>query len=477
MHKLIYRPFITIGFVLLLLVIVELIALSSITWRNHARIDAVKQDIEQGNQFQKEAFKLLSLHKYRGVLTPDSKQNNQQSTLDNDFIADAKNRYTLTKDSEESLNKLKALFTQTSLEPNIDSSAQLQLFNEILLEQITKEESLLDEVHLDSQLELKIAILIPSITFIMLLIFGRFLLNKHIISPINALEELLSNLIKGKKQPIDNTPIEPVMRPLFDNYNLLVNRLSELEKEHQSHTNSLEKEVRSATHTLLEQNLSLARADRLAAVGVLASSTAHELRNPLAGIQAAIENMELDCNDADIKARLQLVNSETNKLTDKLNNLLSYSKQKPEKITKINLESIIRDLITLLRYQVKENVSLHFKVDENIHYLLPENELRQALLNLLINAIQSIGSKQGRVDVEAFHHNDQLVIKIRDTGEAFPQPLLDHGIRPFISYKDNGTGLGLLMVKRFVETHEGKLEFINDESGYACISLLFPEKQ
>jgi signal transduction histidine kinase len=477
MHKLIFRPFIVIGIILIFLIIVELVALGSITWRNHSRIDAIKQDIEQGNQFQQSIFELLNQGSSKCALIPSPEQVKQQSTLESRFIKEIKSRYVLPRNSDKYLNELKALITRPTQDTHINKCHVLQLLNNELLERITKEENLLDEVYLDSQLELKLAISIPAIIFLILSFLGYILLNRHIILPANELEKLLSNLIQGKKQPIEDTPIESVMRPLFDNYNRLVNRLSELENEHKVHTTSLENEVHSATHTLLEQNLSLGRADRLAAVGVLAASTAHELRNPLAAIQAALENMEIDCDDTDLKARLQLVNLETKKLTTKLNSLLSYSKQQPEEIRRINLEEIIRKLIALVKYQVKDNITLHFNVDKNIHYLLPENEFRQALLNLLINAIQSIGNKNGRVDVDVYHLNSQLVIKVRDTGEPLPQSLLDHGVRPFISYKENGTGLGLPMVKRFVEAYEGKLELMNDESGYACISLLLPEKR
>ena len=476
MHKLIYRPFVIIGLVLGLFIVVELGALSSMTWRNQQRIDTIKQDIKQGNQLQQLMFELLDLQRQVENSSPGSGQIKQQADVHNKILNLLGPQSPVAKNTTEALKQIQKLLISVEQGHLPDHIKVLQLLREVLLQKIQEEEQLLDEVYLDSQLELKLAVLIPSGIFLLLLIFGYFFLTRHVIAPINALEKLLSNLIKGKKRPIENIKIDSVMQPLFNNYNRLVSRLSELEQEHQVHTHSLEKEVRNATHTLLEQSHSLARADRLAAVGELAASAAHELRNPLAGIQVALENMCQDCNDQDMLERLKMVNSEINRLTGRLNDLLAFSRQAPEKSKKIDLCLLINELMTLLKYQVKENVTLQYQVEEYMTIFLPENELRQALLNLLFNAIQSIGAETGTVNLQVKQHGNNLIIKISDTGEAFPLSLLEQGIRPFASYKENGTGLGLPMVQRFAKSYEGKLELINDRQGHACATLIFPHR-
>lgn len=123
--------------------------------------------------------------------------------------------------------------------------------------------------------------------------------------------------------------------------------------------------------------------------------------------------------------------------------------------------------MTLLKYQVKENISLQYQLEENVIVFLPESELRQALLNLLLNAIQSIGTGEGRVNLQVEHQANKLIIMIRDTGAAFPDTLLEQGIRPFASYKEKGTGLGLPMVQRFAKSYGGSLKLKNDSLGYA----------
>ncbi len=476
MHQLIYRPFVIIGLVLGLFIVVELGALSSMTWRNQQRIETIKQDIKLGNQLQQWVFDLLNLQRQSEGTSPKLDIVKEQVDIHNKILNLLKPHLPVDKVTSEALNKIQNLLISVEQGHQQDQVKVLQLLQQILLQQIQEEEQLLDEVYLDSQLELKLAILIPSGVFLALLIFGYFFLNRHVITPINALEQLLSNLIKGKKQPIKDIPVDSVMQPLFNNYNRLVSRLSELEQEHEMHTHSLEQRVRSATHTLLEQSLSLARTDRLAAVGELAASAAHELRNPLAGIQVALENMCQDCDDQDMLGRLQMVNSEINRLTGRLNDLLAFSKQTPEKSKKIDLYLLINELITLLKYQVKENITLEYQAVEGLCIFLPENGLRQALLNLLINAIQSIGTQTGRVNLEATQQGKNMMIKISDTGEAFPLALLEQGIRPFASYTEKGTGLGLPMVQRFAKSYGGTLEIHNNRQGHACATLIFPSE-
>ena len=182
-------------------------------------------------------------------------------------------------------------------------------------------------------------------------------------------------------------------------------------------------------------------------------------------------------NDDDMLERLQLVNSEINRLTGRLNDLLAYSRQTPEKAKHIDLYQLINELITLLKYQVKENISLRYQVEENTKVFLPESELRQALLNLLLNSIQSIGAQTGTVNLQVKHLQNKLIIEISDSGAGFPEFLLEQGIRPFASYKEQGTGLGLPMVQRFAKSQGGMLELNNDSQGHACASLILPDSE
>jgi signal transduction histidine kinase len=274
-------------------------------------------------------------------------------------------------------------------------------------------------------------------------------------------------------QPMENRN-DPLMQPLFNSYNRLTRRLAELEEEHITYTQTLERNIRQATHALLEQSHSLARSERLAAVGELAASAAHELRNPLAGIQAALENMCGECKDLEIAQRLPLVSSEIKRLTHRLNDLLAYSKQQPEAPKVVDISKVIGELLTLLKFQVNENIKFIYSIPPNLKSVLPETEFRQALLNLLLNSVQELGKQGGTINLCINKPHDYLNVEVTDSGNGFPDTLLEQGIRSFASYKDQGTGLGLSMVLRFARSLGGQLSLINDSQGHACATLTLP---
>ncbi len=445
-----------IGLLLGILALSELVALSGMSWKNLQRIDRLKQEIVQSHQLEQLLFILQDQ-------TPSklAKQKLLQAFLHNQ-----------PQIPDETRILLERLQTILSHQPGrIDKNTILPVLHKTLSAQLKAEEQLLDKIYANNELELKLAILVPTGIVLLFLLVGRFYFKRFVTEPINNLERLLTRLAEGSRQPVEPGKTDPAIKALFDSYNRLVNRLRELEQEHQQHTASLEQEVRQATHSLLEQSHSLARAERLAAVGELAASAAHELRNPLAGIQVALENMCQECQDQDMCERLQLVHNEIKRLTGRLNDLLVYSRQQPEQPAHFILYDWIKDLITLLNYQIDEKIHIKLECDPAIEVFLPKNELRQALLNLILNAIQSIGDQAGTVTVRVNIENKQLIIDVLDTGAGFSDEFLQQGIRPFASHKKHGTGLGLPMVLRFARAHGGDLSVWNTEQGLACVRL------
>ncbi len=479
MHKILYRPIVVISLVLGMLVMIELLALGRITWSNLHRIDRIKQDIVQGHDLEQLTFDLLT--------APRSSEAEKTAVLKNldlykkfiDLIANSD----AVKNVENKNSPLLLAQTKTILQDleqgKSHELAQILTISQNLLNlQRANEEKLLTQVYQDSRLELNFAVIIPLAVLLPAFALSFLVFRNRILSPLTALEQLLARLTKGEMQPIEEKDEEkirdPIMQPLFNSYNRLIRRLIELEEEHITHTQTLEREVRNATHTLLEQSHTLARSERLAAVGELAASAAHELRNPLAGIQAALENMHGDCRDPELLERLTLVNVEVKRLTGRLNDLLAYSKQPPETARLVNIAQLVNELLTLLRYQINENIELKYFVPANLQLTLPETEFRQALLNLLLNSIKELGSKGGGIQISVYPKNEHLNVEVSDSGPGFPKNIIEQGVRPFVSYHEHGTGLGLSMVLRFARSLGGQLLLKNDSQGHACATLILP---
>lgn len=472
MHKILYRPIIVISLVLGMLVMVELLALGSITWRNLSRIDKIKQDIIQGHELEQLVFDLLNSPTIASGQSVGSSLENADlhKKIDHIFA----NRQNNENDTSALLDEIKPLLLNIEQGKRQDIGQVLSISQKIFNLQRDNEEKLLTQVYRDSSLELNFAVFIPVAVLLPAFLLGVVFFRRQILSPLAALEQLLKRLTDGEMQPITEVRKEPLMQPLFSSYNRLIQRLAELEEEHVSYTQTLEREIRQATHALLEQSSTLARSERLAAVGELAASAAHELRNPLAGIQAALENMCYECKDPDIAQRLPLVSAETKRLTNRLNDLLAFSKQQPEAAKIVDIAKLVAELMTLLKYQVNENIKLIYSIPSDLTFVMPETEFRQALLNLLLNSVQELGRQGGTISLIVNRQADHLNIEISDSGQGFPDILLKQGVQPFASYREQGTGLGLSMVLRFARSLGGQLSLKNDSQGHACATLILP---
>jgi two-component system NtrC family sensor kinase len=212
----------------------------------------------------------------------------------------------------------------------------------------------------------------------------------------------------------------------------------------------------------------------MAVVGELAARLAHELRNPLAGMQMALTNLQREISEHDKAQRLGLVVDELNRVTALLNSLLDQSRHHPEPVKLMRLAPVIEELLTLARYQTPETIQIEQDIAEEIECRLPENGLRRTLLNLILNACQAIGDQPGHIRVSARIEKDSLIIDVTDDGPGFPPTLLQSGIRPFISTRSDGTGLGLASVQRFATDLQGRLELRNVEPHGARVTLILP---
>ena len=324
-----------------------------------------------------------------------------------------------------------------------------------------------------AHIELELALAVVG-ALLVIGVLGWWTLRRRIVGPLADLGGLLTRLAEGEFEAVHVDSVQPFLLPLFRNYNFLVMRLAALEDEHRTRARTLEAEVRTATHTLLAQQRTLARTERLAAVGEMAGSLAHELRNPLAGIQMSLANLRRDVGRPDLVERIDLAAAEVERLARMLSGYLSAARHAPEPPRRVDLHALVADLISLLRYQVPEQVQLESRVPRDLAAQLPRDRVRQALLNLVLNSVQALRDSPGAIAIAGARDRDRVVLSVCDTGPGLPPELLANGVQPFATQRDAGTGLGLAMVRRVVLDLGGELRFENREPGGACVHLSLP---
>ena len=346
-------------------------------------------------------------------------------------------------------------------------------FHEIIVIEHTSQAQLIAGLETQAETQRRLELAAP----LAILAVGVVLIpitRQRIIKPLNAFGRQISRLAEGRFTPAPLDEVDPLLLPLHRNLNELVRRLRDYEAANKARTASLEQEVRSATRALLEQQRALARSERLAATGELAASVAHELRNPLAGIQMTLGNLRAELQDPELIERIDLVINEVTRLTRLLNELLDKARHAPEPPRTVDLASLVEDMLALTRCQVAPEVHLESRIPPDLSCRLPQDRLRQALLNLLLNAATALSESGGTVTLSAARENDKVRITVSDDGPGFPTELLESGIRPFFSTREGGTGLGLPMVRRFARDVGGELTLANRQPHGACATLLLP---
>ncbi|MEJ2694185.1 MAG: ATP-binding protein, partial [Candidatus Thiodiazotropha sp.] len=208
-------------------------------------------------------------------------------------------------------------------------------------------------------------------------------------------------------------------------------------------------------------------------VGELSASMAHEIRNPLAGIQLACTKLGRQL-PPEQQQKIELVVSELKRVNNLLSERLYDARHAPETSVEVMLTELIDNLLALLKHQMPERIGLLTEVEADLHCLLPESGLRQSLLNLVMNAARAIGDGEGQITLFAHQEEKRLVVGVRDTGPGFPQQMIDQGVRPFVTSRVDGTGLGLAIVQRFVRAYSGELRLENPATGGACATLILP---
>ncbi len=451
--------------------------LGGMIWRNFDRLETMRAYVTYAHRIQQVATDIQASLTDYFISQNRALQGQRLSRLTVEIIDLASNDHHVAPETPRKLEELRetiADFTDTRAtleEQEARLLKSLNITSSIMDGETLNREAMLEDISQSTRDEI---ILVFATALTLLILVGVFL-RYRILAPLNDLQHLLLRLAQEDYTPIETPRIDPLLMPVFNSYNVMVSHLAELEEDKRHYAESLEAEVRSATGTLLEQQASLSRNERLAAVGELAAGIAHELRNPLAGIQMSCANLYREIEDPDKTQRISLIIDELKRMGRLLNELLDLSKHTPAPVTEFDLTLMTQQLVALLRYQIPATIHLSFESAERLLCQLPESRIRQCLLNLILNAAQAIGPRPGEIRITIHPEENQRVsITVTDNGPGFSEALLASGIRPFATGKPGGTGLGLAMVQRFTRELGGQLSLGTNAPRGGLVRMVIP---
>ena len=210
---------------------------------------------------------------------------------------------------------------------------------------------------------------------------------------------------------------------------------------------------------------------KLAALGQLSASIAHEIRNPLAAIVQANELML--GSDLEQQTLLhQMINKQTSRINAIIKDTLDMAKNKKVDARKINVQEFLNDLLLSDLGDVRAKIKI--EVEPNISVYFDDLQLRQVLINLIRNALRHNAANAENILVKSFKKESQIYIDIIDYGNGVTEQDLSNLFKPFFSTEINGTGLGLYLSKTICEANQSKLIYVEQKQQGACFRIECP---
>src|ERR1044071_881928 len=228
---------------------------------------------------------------------------------------------------------------------------------------------------------------------------------------------------------------------------------------------------------LLGENLrlerELAERERLASLGRMAATVAHEIKNPLSAIKSIAQVMREDENLRNEYERdLGLIVGETDRLSQSVTQLLSFARKESPAVQPLSVDELLRSVVDLFRANAREQgIVLNCQVEVDAELAGKSvSALRDALSNLLLNALQAT-PHGGRVELVAAASDGELVISVQDSGSGVPADLRERIWEPFFTTRQRGTGLGLAIVRKRVQEVGGTAVLVSGNGGGALFQL------
>lgn len=198
----------------------------------------------------------------------------------------------------------------------------------------------------------------------------------------------------------------------------------------------------------------------LYAIGQMTASIAHEIRNPMTSLKGFIDLLQINSTEVSRKY-LKVMDSELQRMDTILTELLYLSKPKEHFFDQISLYRVVEEVIEIMQpHACLDNILLQmeFEEDDICRIMGNENRIKQLLINLIKNAIEEMQSG-GTITIGLKHHHNQFIeLFVRDQGKGIPEEEVNHLFTPFYTTKASGTGLGLALVKKVIEEHNGTLK-------------------
>jgi two-component system NtrC family sensor kinase len=342
----------------------------------------------------------------------------------------------------------------------------------------------LEELDANLQKSFILAGFITMILVTFLLIFTQRTIKKPLKGIIMA-SEAVAQGDKHTRLDIKSNQLNDV-RMVSTAFNKMLDNLQAANDELENWSQQLEYKVQKKSEEISEMQNELVHIERIASLGKLSSSVAHEINNPLSGVltYTKLVHKRLLKQDMDEKEKaamskyLKVIENETKRCGDIVKGLLEFSRSDKHDFKTCHLHRLLKETYTLIEHQMKiENITFQsdFAATRDL-ILCNGNQVKQAGIAILLNAAEAV-MENGIILIKTSNPDGEHVqIDITDNGSGIAPEDIPHIFEPFFSTKEkaSGIGLGLAIVHGIVQNHNGKIEVDSDLGKGTTLSITLP---
>jgi two-component system sensor histidine kinase FlrB len=257
-------------------------------------------------------------------------------------------------------------------------------------------------------------------------------------------------------------------------------RFSEAGARLESRYHALQRETEELRTRIKVQDEVMKRSERLSTLGQMAAALAHEVRNPLGAMKLFLSLLRQDVSDRPQAAEMvQHLGTSVETLDTLVANILQFSRDTKLQLVPVNLQMVLEEQVAYCERIHGAAGILRVEFGGNPFIRGHDGSLRQVFYNLLTNslqALQRVGTPHPLVTVRTKSRANALELVIEDNGPGIPLELQERLFEPFVTSRNEGTGLGLSVVKQIVERHHGTIRAENIQNGGARFVIELPQE-
>ncbi len=312
---------------------------------------------------------------------------------------------------------------------------------------------------------------------------------QSIFKPVQQMNQTMQAVEQGQSQArVGAVEAQDELGALANHLDALLDVVDHNTQRLQQWAQTLDHKVQERTRELELSNASLRKAqqqlvksEKLAAIGQLTASIAHEINNPIAVMQGNLDLIRHELGDqaTPIKAELKLLDAQIERMRLIVTQLLQYSRptEFAGYVTTIDVNPVVQDCLVLVNPLLQQKlVQVHSDLQCNTTVQINRQELQQVVINLLINAIQAVPPQGGQVWLRSYNGSEAAIegacIEVEDNGGGLAPHIRERLFTPFMTTKNDGNGLGLWISQSLMERYGGKVEVAPSHMGTgACLRV------